>query len=104
MIMEDDPHSLIEGMIVGGYAAGANHGYIYIREEYPLAFERLQKASHKMAEALYRAAGGAEGAQAGGPPPGGPGGPGGQPGGGPGGGGGGQDDVIDAEYTESPKA
>ncbi len=62
------------------------------------AFERLQKASHKMAEALYRAAGGAEGAQAGGPPPDG------APGGQPGTGGGGQDDVIDAEYTESPKA
>jgi len=73
-------------------------------EVFKASFERLQKASHKMAEALYRAAGGAEGAQAGGPPPGGPGGPGGQPGGGPGGGGGGQDDVIDAEYTESPKA
>jgi molecular chaperone DnaK len=61
------------------------------------AFERLQKASHKMAEALYRAAGGAEGAQAGGggtaPPPA----DGEQPGG-P------KDDVIDAEYTESPKA
>jgi molecular chaperone DnaK len=70
-------------------------------EVFKASFERLQKASHKMAEALYRAAGGAEGAQAGGPPPGGPGG---QPGGGPGGGGGGQEDVIDAEYTESPKA
>jgi molecular chaperone DnaK len=61
------------------------------------SFERLQKASHKMAEALYRAAGGAEGAQ------GGPGAGGAAPGGAqpPGGG---QDDVIDAEYTESPKA
>jgi molecular chaperone DnaK len=55
------------------------------------AFERLQKASHKMAEALYRAAGGAEGAQAGGGDAGAP------------GAGGGKDDVIDAEYTESPK-
>jgi molecular chaperone DnaK len=61
------------------------------------AFERLQKASHKMAEALYRQAGGAEGAQAasaGAPPPGGEA----QPGAG------GKDDVIDAEYTETPKA
>src|SRR5436190_5834200 len=57
------------------------------------AFERLQKASHKMAEALYRAAGGAEGAQTGGGPAAG----GEQPSGG------GKDDVIDAEYTESPK-
>jgi molecular chaperone DnaK len=61
---------------------------------YKAAFERLQKASHKMAEALYKAAGGAEGAQTGAPPPSGEGG---QPGGG-------KDDVIDAEYTESPKA
>jgi molecular chaperone DnaK len=56
------------------------------------SFERLQKASHKMAEALYKTAGGAEGAQAGGAPP-----PAGE-------GGGGKDDVIDAEYTETPKA
>jgi molecular chaperone DnaK len=57
------------------------------------AFERLQKASHKMAESLYRAAG----AAAGGPdvPPGG--------GEAPSGGEGGKDDVIDAEYTEGPK-
>ena len=64
-------------------------------DEYRGAFERLQKASHKMAEALYRAAGGAEGAQAGdggAPPP---------EGGAPPGGN--RDDVIDAEYTESPK-
>ncbi|HXU80716.1 MAG TPA: molecular chaperone DnaK [Polyangia bacterium] len=63
---------------------------------YRASFERLQKASHKMAEALYKAAGSSEGAQGGGTPP--PtGGDGQQPGGG-------KDDVIDAEYTESPKA
>jgi molecular chaperone DnaK len=62
------------------------------------AFERLQKASHKMAEALYRQAGGSEGAQSGGD---GAAAGGEQPGGG---GSGGKDDVIDAEYTESPKA
>jgi NADH:ubiquinone oxidoreductase subunit F (NADH-binding)/ferredoxin len=44
MTMENDPHSLIEGMMIGGWATGAWHGYIYIREEYPLAFERMQKA------------------------------------------------------------
>src|SRR3954470_13734973 len=60
------------------------------------SFERLQKASHKMAEALYRAAGSSEGAQGGGGPAGG------QPP--PSGDGGKDDDVIDAEYTESPKA
>jgi len=56
------------------------------------AFERLEKASHKMAEALYKAAGGTEGAQAGAAPS-----------GGDGKGTGGKDDVIDAEFTETPK-
>jgi molecular chaperone DnaK len=63
-------------------------------EVFKTAFERLQKASHKMAEVLYKAAGGTDGAQAGGAP-------GGEAG--PQAGGGGKDDVIDAEYTESPK-
>jgi NADH:ubiquinone oxidoreductase subunit F (NADH-binding) len=44
MTLENDPHALIEGMMIGGYAAGAVRGYIYIREEYPLAFDRVQKA------------------------------------------------------------
>jgi NADH-quinone oxidoreductase subunit F len=44
MTMECDPHALIEGMAICGVAAGAIRGYIYIREEYPLAFERMQKA------------------------------------------------------------
>lgn len=43
-IIEGDPHTLIEGMIIGGYAVGANHGYVYIRAEYPLAVERLNQA------------------------------------------------------------
>ncbi len=42
--MESDPHSVIEGMIIGGYAIGAYKGIIYIRAEYPLALYRLQKA------------------------------------------------------------
>ncbi len=42
--MESDPHSVIEGMIIGGYAIGAKEGIIYIRAEYPLALMRLQKA------------------------------------------------------------
>ena len=62
------------------------------------AFERLQKASHKMAEALYRSAAGAAGAGAESPPAGGDGAP--AEGGAAGGG---KDDVIDAEYTEGPK-
>jgi NADH-quinone oxidoreductase subunit F len=43
-IMEGDPHSVIEGMIIGGYAVGANQGYIYVRDEYPLAVKNLQTA------------------------------------------------------------
>lgn len=43
-LIEGDPHSVIEGMIIGGYAIGATMGYIYIRAEYPLAVERLQEA------------------------------------------------------------
>ncbi|MGB9769437.1 MULTISPECIES: NADH-quinone oxidoreductase subunit NuoF [Caldisericum] len=44
VIMEGDPHLLIEGMILAGYATGANYGYIYIRGEYDLSIKRLQKA------------------------------------------------------------
>ena len=43
-IMEGDPHSVIEGMIIASYAIGANQGYIYVRDEYPLAVETLKKA------------------------------------------------------------
>ena len=46
-IIEGNPHSVIEGMIIGGYAIGANTGYIYIRAEYPLAIERLKIAIDK---------------------------------------------------------
>ena len=43
-IMEGDPHGVIEGMIIGGYALGARESYIYVRAEYPLAVTHLQKA------------------------------------------------------------
>lgn len=43
-LIEGDPHTLLEGMIIAGYAIGANTGYIYCRAEYPLALERLQLA------------------------------------------------------------
>ncbi|GAB6099326.1 NADH-quinone oxidoreductase subunit NuoF [Halanaerocella petrolearia] len=43
-ILEGDPYSVIEGMTIGAYAIGANHGYVYVRAEYPLAVERLQGA------------------------------------------------------------
>ncbi|KPK23145.1 MAG: NADH dehydrogenase [Nitrospira bacterium SG8_3] len=43
-LMEGDPHSIIEGMIIGGYAIGANEGFIYVRDEYPIAVEHLSIA------------------------------------------------------------
>lgn len=43
-LLEGDPHRIIEGMVIGGYATGADEGYIYVRAEYPLAIKRLQKA------------------------------------------------------------
>ncbi len=43
-ILEGDPHSLIEAMIIAGYAIGATEGYVYVRAEYPIAVARLQIA------------------------------------------------------------
>jgi len=43
-LMEGNPHSVIEGMIIGAYAVGSNQGYIYVRNEYPLAVTHLTKA------------------------------------------------------------
>ncbi len=43
-VLEGDPHSVIEGMMIAGYAIGAEHGYIYCRAEYPLAVQRLRHA------------------------------------------------------------
>ena len=43
-VLEGDPHSVLEGMIIAGYAIGAEKGYIYCRAEYPLAIKRLQIA------------------------------------------------------------
>ena len=43
-IVESDPHSVLEGMIIGARAIGASHGFVYIRQEYPLALERLNLA------------------------------------------------------------
>ncbi|MFH5835805.1 NADH-ubiquinone oxidoreductase-F iron-sulfur binding region domain-containing protein [Proteiniclasticum sp. C24MP] len=43
-LLEGDPHSVLEGLIIGGYATGANQGIIYIRAEYPLAIARLNTA------------------------------------------------------------
>jgi len=50
-VMEADPHSVIEGMIIGARAIGAHHGYIYVRAEYPLAVKRLRMAIDQATEA-----------------------------------------------------
>jgi NADH:ubiquinone oxidoreductase subunit F (NADH-binding)/(2Fe-2S) ferredoxin len=50
-VMEADPHSVIEGMIIGAKAIGAHHGYIYVRAEYPLAVKRLRMAIDQATEA-----------------------------------------------------
>lgn len=43
-VMEGDPHLLVEGMAIGSFAMGAEFGYVYIRNEYPLAIARMEKA------------------------------------------------------------
>ena len=43
-LLEGNPHSVLEGMIIGAYAIGANEGYIYVRNEYPLAVENARRA------------------------------------------------------------
>ncbi len=43
-ILEGDPHSVIEGMLIAGVAIGSSHGYVYVRNEYPLAVKRLVTA------------------------------------------------------------
>jgi NADH:ubiquinone oxidoreductase subunit F (NADH-binding)/Pyruvate/2-oxoacid:ferredoxin oxidoreductase delta subunit len=48
--MEGDPHSILEGMIIGGYAIGANQGFIYVRDEYPIAVEHLSIAIEQAEE------------------------------------------------------
>jgi len=52
-VLEGDPHRIIEGMLIGGYAIGASEGIIYCRAEYPLAIERLEKAMAQAKEKNY---------------------------------------------------
>jgi NADH-quinone oxidoreductase subunit F len=49
-VLESDPHSIIEGMLIAGYAIGASEGYIYVRAEYPLAVHRLEIALAQASE------------------------------------------------------
>ena len=50
-LLEGDPHAVLEGMIIGAYAIGADEGYIYCRAEYPLAIKRLKQAIAQAEEA-----------------------------------------------------
>jgi NADH:ubiquinone oxidoreductase subunit F (NADH-binding)/(2Fe-2S) ferredoxin len=43
-VLEGDPHAVLEGMIIGGYVIGAKNGFFYVRAEYPLAIQRIEKA------------------------------------------------------------
>jgi len=49
-ILEGDPHSVIEGLAIGGYAMGATKGYVYVRAEYPIAIRRLKIAIQQAEE------------------------------------------------------
>ncbi|MHA1394208.1 MAG: NADH-quinone oxidoreductase subunit NuoF, partial [Promethearchaeota archaeon] len=49
-IMESDPHAILEGMLIGAYAIGAEYGFIYTRAEYPLAIKRLRIAIEQAKE------------------------------------------------------
>ncbi len=44
ILLEGDPHLVVEGMIIAAFATGAEHGFIYVRDEYPLAVERMRRA------------------------------------------------------------
>jgi len=52
-VFEGDPHAVVEGMLIAGYAIGASQGYAYIRAEYPLALERFGKAIEQALERGY---------------------------------------------------
>ncbi|MBW1730196.1 MAG: FAD-dependent oxidoreductase [Deltaproteobacteria bacterium] len=49
-LLEGDPHAVLEGMLIGAYAIGAGYGYIYVREEYPIAIAHLSEALGQMEE------------------------------------------------------
>jgi NADH-quinone oxidoreductase subunit F len=49
-LLEGDPHSVLEGMLIGAYAMGATRGYVYVRAEYPLAIQHLKAAMEQMKE------------------------------------------------------
>lgn len=52
-VIESDPHTLIEGMLIGAHAIGAKNAVVYVRAEYPLAIKRLERAIEQATEAGY---------------------------------------------------
>jgi bidirectional [NiFe] hydrogenase diaphorase subunit len=56
-VLESDPQRVLEGMAIAGYAVGADHGYVYIRAEYPLAVKRLRSAIGQAERANFLGAG-----------------------------------------------
>ena len=52
-VIESDPHTLIEGMLIGAYAIGAKNAVVYVRAEYPLAIKRLERAIEQATQAGY---------------------------------------------------
>jgi NADH:ubiquinone oxidoreductase subunit F (NADH-binding)/NAD-dependent dihydropyrimidine dehydrogenase PreA subunit/(2Fe-2S) ferredoxin len=52
-VLEGDPHRVLEGMVIGGFAIGATSGYIYVRAEYPLAVRRFRMAVEQASERGY---------------------------------------------------
>lgn len=52
-VIESDPHTLIEGMLIGAYAIGSKNAVVYVRAEYPLAIKRLERAIEQATEAGY---------------------------------------------------
>ncbi len=49
-VLEGNPHSVIEGMVIGAYAVGSHEGFVYVRAEYPLAVDHLKHALHQARE------------------------------------------------------
>ena len=47
------PHSVIEGMIIGAYAIGAHEGFVYVRDEYPLAIQKLRIALRRLRRLVF---------------------------------------------------
>jgi len=53
VLMEEDPHRILEGLIIAGYAIGAHKGFIYVRGEYPYAYQTMQAAVEEARQAGY---------------------------------------------------